>query len=85
MPRAAKNITGTVVSSSSSMTRGLVSPTYAATTSRNVAGGVCAVGSAEADWRTWVTGFLANDWGVSDPVVPRDRTGGFWLRVYRPG
>ena len=29
-PRAAKNITGTVVSSSSSMTRGLVSPTYAA-------------------------------------------------------
>ena len=34
-PRAAKNITGTVVSSSSSMTRGLVSPTYAATTSRD--------------------------------------------------
>ena len=36
-PRAAKNITGTVVSSSSSMTRGLVRPTYAATTSRQVA------------------------------------------------
>ncbi len=32
-PRAAKNITGTVVSRSSSITRGLVSPTYAATTS----------------------------------------------------
>ena len=33
-PCAAKNITGTVVSSNSSMTRGLVRPTYAATTSR---------------------------------------------------
>ena len=34
---AAKNITGTVVSSSSSITRGLVSPTYAATTSFSAA------------------------------------------------
>ena len=42
-PRAAKNITGTVVSSSSSMMRGLVSPTYAATTSRTR---TCAVVSA---------------------------------------
>ena len=36
-PPAAKNMTGTVVSSSSSMTRGLVRPTYAITTSRAVA------------------------------------------------
>src|SRR5690348_8704218 len=33
-PPAARNITGTVVISSSSMMRGLVSPTYALTTSR---------------------------------------------------
>ena len=33
IPRSAKNITGTVVSSNSSITRGFVSPTYAATTS----------------------------------------------------
>ena len=32
-PRWARNITGTVVSSSSSMMRGFVSPTYAASTS----------------------------------------------------
>ena len=38
-PRAAKNITGTVVRRSSSMTRGLVRPTYAITTSRTVAVG----------------------------------------------
>ena len=37
MPFAAKNMTGTVVSSNSSMTRGLVRPTYAPTTSRKEA------------------------------------------------
>ena len=58
-PPAAKNITGTVVSSSSSITRGLVRPTYAATTSRQsrdrlgprtVRPG--AVHDAGADWPT---------------------------------
>src|SRR5690606_24305990 len=39
-PRAARNITGTVVSNSSSMIRGLVNATYAATTSRTVGRGV---------------------------------------------
>jgi hypothetical protein len=37
-PRAAKNMTGTVVRRSSSMTRGFISPTYAATTSLMVDG-----------------------------------------------
>src|SRR3954447_23411063 len=61
-PPAAKNITGTVVSSSSSITRGLVSPTYAATTSRGEAGPVVRgrpdSESAGARWPTYVTDFL---------------------------
>ena len=55
-PWAAKNITGTVVSRSSSMTLGLVRPTYAATTSFSVARPVGATTSVRAvrgtDWPT---------------------------------
>ncbi len=62
-PRAAKNMTGTVVSRSSSMTRGLVSPTYAAMTSRTVARPAVCCRAAEADWPTYVTRFLGGECG----------------------
>ncbi len=46
------------------MTRGLVSPTYAATTSPAVARAGSGCSTAEADWPTYVTGFLG--WDASD-------------------
>ena len=59
------------------MTRGLVRPTYAATTSRAVAGAVSCAGAAEVDWPTYVTGILRWDGSPS--------AGACWVRSYRVG
>src|SRR6478735_7067595 len=48
------------------MTRGLVSPTYAATTSLKVARSAAGCCAAEADWPTYVTGVLGRNGGHRD-------------------
>src|SRR3954454_9464724 len=48
------------------MTRGLVSPTYAATTSFTVARSASGCWAAEADWSTYVTGILERECGHRD-------------------
>src|ERR1700760_4081606 len=83
MPPAAKNITGTVVSRRSSRTRGLVSPTYAATTSCRLAGpgprSTSDPDAAGARWPTYVTELL----GYGKAAKHKASTGRFQRRHAR--